>query len=249
MAIVEGAGVPLFYSEHGSGPAVLLVHGMADGAAGWEATAAGLAGEARAIAYDRRGYGGSGAPEPYERTTVEEQAEDAAALLVSLDAVPAVVCGRDFGALVCLDLCKRHAGLVRAAVLLDAPVLQFSAAAAETLSDERLALEQALRDGGPGRGVDAWLDARGEPAESPRRTRARTDHAGFFADYGGLASWPVTRAELRALTMPLAVLTSPGASGPIREAADALAGLAPAARREEAADPGAAIRVLLAAAA
>jgi pimeloyl-ACP methyl ester carboxylesterase len=197
------------------------------------------------IAYDRRGYGGSGAPEPYERTTVEEQAEDAAALLVSLDAAPAVVCGRDFGALVCLDLCKRHAALVRAAVLLDAPVLQFSAAAAETLSDERVALEEALRDGGPGRGVDAWLDARGEPAESPRRTRARTDHAGFFADYGGFASWPVTRAELRALAMPLAVLTSPGAPGPVREAADALAGLAPAARREEADDADAAIRALL----
>ena len=246
MAIVEGAGVPLACFEHGSGPAVLLVHGMADAAAGWEATAAGLAGEARAITYDRRGYGGSGAPEPYERTTVEEQAEDAAALLTSLDARPAVVCGRDLGALVCLDLCKRHAGFVRAAVLLDAPVLQFSAAAAESLSDERVALEQALRDGGPERGVDAWLDARGEPAESPRRARARTDHTGFFADYGGLASWPVTRAELRALAMPLAVLTSPGAPGPIREAADALAGLAPAARRQEATDPVAAIRVMLA---
>ena len=246
MAIVEGAGVPLACFEYGSGPAVLLVHGMADRATGWEATAAGLAAEARVIAYDRRGYGGSGAPEPYERTTVEEQAEDATALLGSLDAAPAVVCGRDFGALVCLDLCKRHAGLVRAAVLLDAPVLQFSAAAAEVLSDERVVLEQALRDGGPERGVDAWLDARGEPAESPRRTRARADHAGFFADYGGLASWPVTRGELRALAMPLVILTSPGAPGPIREAADALAGLAPAARREEAADPGAAIRALLA---
>jgi pimeloyl-ACP methyl ester carboxylesterase len=246
MAIVEGAGVPLACFERGSGPAVLLVHGMADGAAGWEATAAGLAGEARAIAYDRRGYGGSGAPEPYERTTVEEQTEDAAALLTSLEAAPAVVCGRDFGALVCLDLCKRHAGLVRAAVLLDAPVLQFSAAAAEILSDERVVLEQALRDGGPERGVDAWLDARGEPAESPRRTRARADHTAFFADYGGLASWPVTRGELRALAMPLVILTSPGAPGPIREAADALAGLAPAARRREAADTGEAIRALLA---
>jgi pimeloyl-ACP methyl ester carboxylesterase len=246
MAIVEGAGVPLACFEHGSGPAVLLVHGMADSAAGWGATAADLAAEARAIAYDRRGYGGSGAPEPYERTTVEEQAEDAAALLASLDVASAVVCGRDFGALVCLDLCKRHPGLVRGAVLLDAPVLQFSAAAAEVLSDERIALEEALRDGGPARGVDTWLDARGEPAESPRRTRARTDHAGVFADYGGLATWPITRAELRDLAMPIAVLTSPKASGPIREAADALADLAPAARRREAADPGAAIRVLLA---
>ena len=111
MAIVEGAGVPLACFERGSGPPVLLVHGMADRAAGWDDTAEALAAGARTIAYDRRGYGGSGAPEPYERTTVEEQAEDAAALLRSLDAVPAVVGGRDFGALVCLDLCKRHAGL------------------------------------------------------------------------------------------------------------------------------------------
>lgn len=246
MAIVEGAGVPLACFEHGSGPVVLLVHGMADRAVGWEATAAGLAGEARTITYDRRGYGGSGAPEPYERTTVAEQAEDAVALLESLDASPPVVCGRDFGALVCLDLCKRHARLVRAAVLLDAPVLQFSAAAAEILSEERVVLEEALRDGGPERGVDAWLDARGEPADSPRRTRARIDHGAFFADYGGLASWPVTRAELRALAMPLAVLTSPRAPGPFREAADALAGLAPGARRQEATDVGAAIRAMLA---
>jgi pimeloyl-ACP methyl ester carboxylesterase len=246
MAMVEGAGVPLACFERGSGPSVLLVHGMADRAVGWEDTADALAAGARAIAYDRRGYGGSGAPEPYERTTVEEQAEDAAALLGSRDAVPAVLCGRDFGALVCLDLCKRHAGRVRAAVLLDAPVLQFSAAAAETLSDERAALEQALRDGGPERGVDAWLDLRGEPADSPRRERARADHAAFFADYGGLASWPVTRAELRALKMPLAVLTSAAATGPVLEAADALAGLAPAARRDTGDDVDAAIRALLA---
>jgi pimeloyl-ACP methyl ester carboxylesterase len=246
MATVEGAGVALAYAEHGSGPAVLLVHGMADRAVGWEEAEAALGPEVRAIAYDRRGYGDSGAPEPYERTTVEEQAEDAAALLRAVDAAPAVVCGRDLGALVCLDLCKRHPALVRAAVVLDAPVLQFSALAAETMAAERAALEQALRDGGPQRGVDAWLDARGEPPESRRRERARADHAAFFADYGGLASWPVTRGELRALAMPLAVLTSPHAPGPVREAADAVAGLAASATREEADDPVPAIRAVLA---
>src|SRR2546429_3134127 len=196
MAIVEGAGVALACSARGEGAAVLLVHGMADRAVGWDAVAGTLADEARAIVYDRRGYGQSGAPEPYERTTVEEQAEDAVALLGALDAAPAVLCGRDFGALVCLDLCKRHAGLVRAAVVVDAPVLQFSAAAAEVLAAERVALEQALRDGGPERAVDAWLDARGEPAESERRVRARADHAAFFADYGGPASLAVPRREL-----------------------------------------------------
>jgi len=245
MAIVEGAGVALACSARGEGTPVLLVHGMADRAAGWDAVAGTLAGEARAIVYDRRGYGQSGAPEPYERTTVEEQAEDAVALLRALDAAPAVLCGRDFGALVCLDVCKRHAALASAAAVLDAPVLQFSATAAEVLAAERVALEQALRDGGPERAVDAWLDVRGEPAESERRARARADHVAFFADYGGLASWPVTRGELRALAMPLAVLTSPDAPDPVHEAADAVADLAPAARRLAAADPLEAVRALL----
>src|SRR5437660_1124987 len=103
--------------------------------------------------------------------------------------------------------------------------------------------------GGAEAGVDAWLDARGEPADSLRRVRARADHAAVFADYGGLATWPVTRGELRALTMPLAVLTSPGAAPAVREAADAVAGLVPGARREEAEDPAPAVRALLAEAA
>src|SRR5205814_5030192 len=157
MAIVEGAGVALACSARGEGTPVLLVHGMADRAAGWDAVAGTLAGEARAIAYDRRGYGASGTPEPYERTTVEEQAEDAAALLRALDAAPAVVCGRDLGALVCLDLCKRHAGLVRAAALVDPPLFAFVPDATEQLAKQRPALEQALRDGAPEGAVDAYL--------------------------------------------------------------------------------------------
>src|SRR5437867_4345930 len=155
--VVEGVGVALAYEQRGEGPAVLLVHGMADDAAGWLTLAEQLAPAVRAIAYDRRGYGASGAPEPYERTTVEEQAEDAAALLRALDAAPAVVCGRDLGALVCLDLCKRHAGLVRAAALVDPPLFAFVPDATEQLAKQRQALEQALRDGGPEGAVDTYL--------------------------------------------------------------------------------------------
>ena len=62
----------------------------------------------RVITYDRRGYGGSTAPEPYTRTTVNEQAEDLAALVGGLDAAPALLVGADFGALVVLDVLLRH---------------------------------------------------------------------------------------------------------------------------------------------
>src|SRR5690349_2902792 len=105
MPHVEGAGVALHYRSRGDGPPVLLVHGMASDALAWEPAMQRLAASGlRAIALDRRGYGDSGAPEPYAATTVQEQAEDVAALLLALDAAPALLVGEGFGALVVLEL-------------------------------------------------------------------------------------------------------------------------------------------------
>src|SRR3954452_4975264 len=108
MAVmVEGAGVPLAVAERGEGPAVLLVHGIGEDAETLAPLAEALAGRARVIAYDRRGYGASGAPEPYEATTVHEQAEYAAAVLRAIWAVPAVVHGDGIAAWGALDLLVR----------------------------------------------------------------------------------------------------------------------------------------------
>jgi pimeloyl-ACP methyl ester carboxylesterase len=218
----EVAGAQLAYVEAGSGPALLTVHGMAD--RGSPLQIPGM----RAIAYDRRGYGESSAPVPYERTTVAEQAEDAASLLLALDAAPAVVCGREFGALVALDLCSRHRGLVRAAAVVDPPLFAFSAAATEVLAAERLALEEALRDSGPAGAVAGWLRARG--ASEERVAWAAEDYVAFFADYAGLATWPTARRELRAWDVPLAVVLSATAPAHVRQAGEALAALVPGAR-------------------
>ena len=68
--IVAGAGVDLEYEERGRGADVLLVHDLAGDHLSALAAAAGLESEARLIAYSRRGYGLSGAPEPYTGTTV-----------------------------------------------------------------------------------------------------------------------------------------------------------------------------------
>ncbi len=223
----QGLGVELSYEEQGSGAPMLLVHGIADGATGWREVSEALSGEARVIAYDRRGYGGSEAPEPYERTTVEEQAEDAAMLLRGLDAAPAVVCGRDLGAVVALDLVRRYPELVRAVALVDPALYQLAPDATQALSAERVLLENALRDGGPADAVEAWLAARGAPAD--RIERARGDHVAFFADYAGLATWPVLRRDLGAIDLPVAVLVSAGAPAYVRETARALAELVPTA--------------------
>ena len=239
---VEGAGVALNVVERGSGRAVLLVHGIASDAQALEPIADALSSQARVIAYDRRGYGSSGAPEPYHGTTVAEQAEDAAALLRALDPGPALVCGDGFGALIALDLAKRHRPLVASAVLGNPPLFMFVPEATEQLAAQRAQLEEAMRAGGPEAGVEAWLGGR---VDAEALARAKAAHRGFFADYAGLASWPASRRELRALDVPAVVLTSPSSSPHVVAAAEALAGLLPAAQRATDGDLVAAARTLL----
>ena len=236
---VEAAGVRLAYRERGEGRSVLLVHGMADDARSWDDVLEALGGRARVIAYDRRGYGASGAPDPYERTTVQEQAEDGAALLGALSAAPAGVCGRDLGARVCLDLIQRHPGLVRAAVVIEPPVYPLVARANEALADERVRLEEALRTGGPRAAVAEFVG--GVRADEQRLARATAAPTAFFSDYGGLASWPVSRRELRRLDVPLTVLTADESSPLAVSAADALAELVRGARRAHGQSPAQAL--------
>jgi pimeloyl-ACP methyl ester carboxylesterase len=228
MPMMEGAGVELHFELRGEGPPVLLVHGLAADAAAFAPVVAALGDRATTVAYDRRGYGGSGAPEPYTATTVVEQAEDAAALLTGLGLDRVLAVGEGFGALVVLDLVKRHPHLVAAAVVSNPPLFAFVPEATEILSADRARLEDRLREAGPAAAVEAWLGGR---VDGPALTRARASHRGFLADFAGLASWPITRAELRALAAPLVVLTGPGSPPHVRAAADALARLAPGARR------------------
>jgi pimeloyl-ACP methyl ester carboxylesterase len=243
MPTVEGAGVALHYAEQGAGPPVLLVHGLASDATAMAPVAAAVAaGGARAIAYDRRGYGESGAPEPYHGTTVEEQAEDAAALLRALDAAPAVVAGDGFGALIALDLMKRHTPLIRAAVLANPALFALVPEATEMLSAQRAEIEEAVRARGPAAGVEAWLGGR---VEGDALERARAAHRGFFADYAGTATWATSRRELRALAFPAVVLTGPWSPPHIVAAADALAALLPGAARAVDGDLAGAVGALL----
>ena len=117
---------------------------------------------------------------------------------------------------------------MRAAVLADPPLYALASDAARELSDWQERLREAVAEGGPAAGVAAHLAGRGSPAD---RERAEAAHAAFFADVAGLASLPVTRRELRAITQPVVVVTGPGSSPATVEAADALAELVPGARR------------------
>ena len=66
-----------------------------------------------------------------ERTSVAEQADDAAALLDAVAAAPAVIIGRSYGGSVAIDLALRYPDRVRALVLLEGDALGLSPAGLE----------------------------------------------------------------------------------------------------------------------
>ena len=80
--------------------------------------------------------------------------------------------------------------------------------------------------------------------DAGRRARARAAAAGFFADYAGQSSWSPSRRELRAIGVPVAVVTGPGTPPHIVEAAEAAAALLPGARRSTDGDVVGAVREL-----
>lgn len=203
--LVEAAGVALSVHEWGADdgrPPVVLVHGM--GGTAWPYDE--LPG--RVVAYDRRGYGASDAPVPYERTTVNEQAEDLAAIVRALDAAPAVLVGADLGALIVLDVVVRQPELAHGAVLVDPPAYMFVAEATEPLSEQRAALEAELRSGGPAAIEEA---------------RARV------IDFGALATLPLGHAILEPVRTPVAIVSSDAARPHDLAAAEALLDVVPTA--------------------
>jgi pimeloyl-ACP methyl ester carboxylesterase len=148
-------GVRLHYEERGQGASILCIHGGGSSAVMWEEAVEKLARLGRAIAYDRRGCGRSERPKPYERTSVAEQADDAAALLDALAAEPAVVIGRSYGGAVAVDLTLRHPDSVRALILLEGDALGLSPAGLEWTKGLRARLREVARRNG----VDAVYEA------------------------------------------------------------------------------------------
>ena len=214
-----GVGVQLHYSSVGEGQPLLAIHGIGGSGGLLIAELEPLASRCRAIGYDRRGYGRSEAPDPYLATTVTEQSEDAAALIIALQANPAVVVGVGFGALIALDLCLRRPELVSAAVLADPPVYSLDVESTRELAEQRGAIEAALLAGSTDQAVEALL---GVNADTDLLASAQANSGACFADYGGLASLELTHRQLRDCAVPIRVLSTPAASAPLARIAGEL---------------------------
>jgi pimeloyl-ACP methyl ester carboxylesterase len=230
MPTLEARGVELSWTERGEGSPVLLIHETATGAIAWEQVSRAVDGGARAISYDRRGWGKSTAPQGYRRTTIEEQSEDAATLLEAAGAAPGLVCGAGIGAVIALDLLLRRPEVVTGAVLIEPLLLALLPEATEALSDDRAALQDAVNERGAEGAVETYLSgsltALGAgverlPTELTRDARDRP--AILFAELGAPAGWNMPFPELAAASRPSAIVTARSTPPLLREAARALA--------------------------
>jgi pimeloyl-ACP methyl ester carboxylesterase len=228
MPALEARGVEIAWSVRGEGPAVLLVHETAASASVWNPVVEAIATRACAISYDRRGWGESTAPQGYRRTTVEEQSEDAVALLESTGAAPAVVAGAGIGAMIGLDLLLRRPDLIAATLLVEPPVLQLLPTATEALSDDRRRMEAAA--GAGEHVIDLYLTG-GLPALGPGVSRlpeeqlaaARKRPASVIAEMGIAAGWRAPLPRLAEAERPSAIVTALSTPPLLRDASAALA--------------------------
>jgi pimeloyl-ACP methyl ester carboxylesterase len=227
MPRLEARGVEIAWSERGEGSPVLLIHETAATGAVWDPLADALATTFRAITYDRRGWGESSEPEEYRRTTIEEQSEDAAALIEAALDEPTVICGAGLGAVIGLDLLLRRRELVRAAVLIEPTLLQLTPLATEAMSEDRRRIEIAA--GNRENVIDVFLSG-ALLALGPGVTRmpeattatARERPRSVLAELGIPAGWRMPLPRLESADRPSAVVTATSTPPLLREAAQAL---------------------------
>ncbi len=222
MPSVLANGLSFNTCELGSGPPVVMLHGLLVGnLAMWYFTGArALARSHRVLLYDLRGHGRS------ERATSGYTApvmcDDLEALLAGFTDEPVSLVGHSFGALIALEYTLRHPERVRKLVLVEAPVPPTTTADLTSF----LSL-------GPDEMVEALPDAlRRSVAGGGRRGNRLLASLRFLAYETSLlqdlaTAYPVTDEQLADMSTPTLVVC--GDSSACRVAGDRLGGHIPGA--------------------
>jgi pimeloyl-ACP methyl ester carboxylesterase len=201
-------GIELAYDETGRGTALLLVHGWPHDRTLWAGQSSGLATQARVLAPDLRGFGGSTVAGPW---SIDRYADDLAAFLDALDVARAVVCGLSMGGYVALAMLRRHPARVRALILADT---RATADTAEGREKRARLIEFAERNG-----VTALADqqlrsqvgsttfeTRPELCESLRRMMASAPLEGVVGAQRAMSSRADSTPYLPAIALPTLVV-------------------------------------------
>ena len=115
-------GIKMRVAEQGNGPLVLFCHGWPESWYSWRHQLAAVAAAGyRAVAPDRRGYGGTEAPPDIEQYTLLHLVGDMVDLVKGLGETQAVIVGHDWGAPVAWNSAMLRPDVFRAVVGMSVP--------------------------------------------------------------------------------------------------------------------------------
>lgn len=132
----------LAYSDVGSGPPIVLVHGYPFNRSLWNEQVEALSGRYRVVTPDLRGFGDSDSSPG--TATMNRMARDVAELMDHLDIPQAVIGGLSMGGYVVLAFCKQFESRVRALILADTRAQADTEEAKKTRAEQA---EKALAEG------------------------------------------------------------------------------------------------------
>jgi pimeloyl-ACP methyl ester carboxylesterase len=207
MARIEVNGTTLFYREQGTGPLALFVHGFPLDGTMWLDQIDALAGSRRCVVPDLRGYGKSEAT-AMDLLSMEQHADDLAALVTALGETKADVIGLSMGGYVALAMWERHPGVFRSLALIDTK----SGADDEAGKARREMAAIELVTSGRKEFADGMVEALLAPHATPfAKGRLRsmiegTRYETTVASLKGMAARPDRTGLLDGITVPTAVI-------------------------------------------
>jgi pimeloyl-ACP methyl ester carboxylesterase len=214
--LIDIGTTTLYHEVRGGGPAVLFITGGTGDAGEWAMVAPVLAEAFTVVTYDRRGFSRSPRPAGWTATSMSEQADDAVALLRTLDLAPALIVGHSSGASIACSLVARHPEVARHAVLYEAPLLAVVPNGAQILAEMSAQIEQARVEGGYRLAMERFMRSNAgdeivdglfasiDPAE---RDRVLDNGAVLFPiEMPAVAAFVPDRDRMRASGVPLTVV-------------------------------------------
>ncbi|MEJ2861246.1 alpha/beta fold hydrolase [Actinomycetospora flava] len=211
MATIAVNGTTLYYELRGDGPPVVFISGAPGDAGFWTEIGDLLADEFTVLSYDRRGTSRSPRPENPTATTMDEQADDTAALLEALDLAPAVAYGHSGGGVILTSLAMRRPGVLRGAVFHEPAYFTVTAAGREVLDGLQGLVSDAMARGGPRLTMELflrWADGNEvyEALDPEFRARMLDDGEASFAEMEPMLSYLPTPDQLGRIAVPAVVL-------------------------------------------
>ena len=214
--VIDVGTTQLYHEVRGVGPALLLITGGGGDAGFWARIAPALAEDFTVVTYDRRGVSRSPRPDGWTATSVDEQADDASALLRTLRLAPAVVVGHSGGASIASAIVARDPEVVRHAIMYEPPLLAVVPNGTEVVGGFQATVERAMAEGGPRRAMEVFIRANAGDAgyeawvastDPEFRERMFGGAATFFEiELPAFAAFVPDRDRLRASGVPLTVV-------------------------------------------